>query len=339
MKVAVHLGLLALGGLLAALVLKASGMSLAALLDRSREVKIGFLLLSVAGYGLQSFFVAERWAVLLGSYAELRRLPKGFIYYATNLGLLLTSFVPVFGNIGAKSLVCKLEHDLPVAKTMFAVSLEYLAGFTVIAAMIVPGSLFALHLLPAAAAMAVLVVVSTALLLGFPRIYRFLLSFFRILLSFGERLFGKIGFLKDLAVRVNVLSEGFADLGSRASTRLAGFSLLSYFAGLGRAYLCVLAFGIPIGFFRFSLLFSWGYALSCVGITPGSLGVAEAGWYGVLTYAGIGRENAVFFALGKRVVDIGATLLFAAAAYGYSLFHKRGLLVETPAGRREENPE
>jgi len=333
LKTAVNGLLLTAGFLLTALVLKASGMSPAALLDRFREVRFGYLLLAGAAYGFQSLFIAKRWTVLLGCYADLGRLPKGFIFYATNLGLLLTSFVPVVGNMGAKALVCKLEQDISLPKTVFAVSLEYLLGFAVIAAMIVPGSLYALGLLGVPAATAVLVLVSAALLIGFPRGYRFFLSRIGGLLAFGERRLGRFALLRRLAGRANTLSGRFADIGPRASAKLVRYSLLTYFVVLARSYLCVLAFDIPVGFLEFSLLFAWGYALSCVGVTPGSLGVAELGWFGVLTFAGVGKENAAFFALGKRVVDLAAALALAAGSYVYSGCRKRAWPAEPWPGR------
>jgi len=335
-KFAANACLLILGLFLSYLVVKASGTTPAALLDKTKDVNYGGLLFVMAAYYLQSLFMAKRWAVLLGCYTDLKVLPKGFIFYNANIGLLLSSFIPVFGNMGAKALVGKLEHGISPPKTVYATSLEYLIGFTVVVAMLIPSSLYALHILSLPAGIIGLALILIGLLLGFPRYFRFLLHVFGIILAFGQRVLGNFSRLRNLSSPAGFFPESFRDIDHKTSARLVRLSLLVYAVILARCYIYVRAFNIPIDVFKFSLLFFIGYALSSLSLTPGNLGIAELGWFGVLTLVGVGRENAAFYALGKRIIDMGAVLILAAGGYGYYLYQKKRRIALPLAGQKEE---
>ena len=150
-----------------------------------------------------------------------------------------------------------------------------------------------------------------------------------------EKGLGLIPFFRGRMSREHFSPDGFAGIDRKTTSKLVRLSLLAFSVILVRCFIYIQAFGIRVGFFEFSLLFSIGYALSSLGLTPGNLGIAELGWFGVLTLIGVGRDEAVFFAIGKRIIDMGAIVLMTAGSYIYYIAQKKGR-VGFPA-REQEN--
>ena len=73
---------------------------------------------------------------------------------------------------------------------------------------------------------------------------------------------------------------------------------------------------------EFSLVYSIGYIMSSLGVTPGNLGMAELGWFSVLLAAGAGRDNAALYAVGQRVINAGIVIFLAFASYVFYLTQK-----------------
>jgi uncharacterized protein (TIRG00374 family) len=334
-RAAVNIGLLAVGLFLFAVVFAASGESLASLLQKTKGIRYGYLALAFAVHAVQSLFISKRWGLLLNSCADKGSLPRGFVFYNTNVGLLMTSFFPILGNFGSKAVVGKVEQNLSLSKTVMATTVEYMAGLTVVVAMLLPSALYALHVFNLQAGIAGMIVMTAGLLVLFDRYYRFLLRCLEILLRFIKRGLRWIPLIGNRLHPEHFSPAVFAGVDQRTTSKLVRLSLLAFFIILVRCFIYIQAFDIGVGFFEFALLFTIGYALSSLGLTPGNLGVAELGWFGVLTLIGIGRDDAAFFAIGKRIIDMAAIILLTAGSYVYYMASKKRR-IELPVRRREE---
>jgi hypothetical protein len=291
------------------LVIRLSGRSLPDLLGRAVNARPVYVPAVVALLFVQAAILALRWKVLLGEAARTPGPGKGFFFYASNMGLLMTGVLPVIGNIGAVAASAKLERDVPVSRTVYAAVQGYAAGFAVLAAMLVPSALhFAKILGPAAGAVG-LGLIAGGLIVASGRTW---VRLWAAVVSLGGR-------LPRIGPRLAELS--LPDKG--AAGPVVRLTLASYGLVFIRQLLILSAFDIPVPLLAFALVFPVGYAVSALGITPANLGTAELGWFGALSSAGLGREDAVLYAIGQRVLNTAAILVLAGASAVYYQIAKR----------------
>jgi uncharacterized membrane protein YbhN (UPF0104 family) len=323
LKVVLNLVFLGMGILLFYFVARIPGKSFLLLVRQSVDVRLHYLLAVVAAMFAQSILVAWRWRLLLGCTTDVSSLPKGFVFYNANLGLLITSFLPVLGNVGAKAASAKLEHNLPLSQTAYATMIEYLVGFEVIAVMVLPSLLYFSGAVNAPVGILVLGFLGIGLIIIFSRFYKFTLGILGRV--FARLVQGFQGFLSRKAEfnQGPFRPEAFSSLDRRSSTRLVFLSLLIYLVIFLRYWIFLRAFSIPIDTLKFGLAYPLGYAVASLGITPGNLGTSELGWYGVLAASGVARKDAAIYAVGQRLLNIGAVALLAVFSYGYYLLRKR----------------
>ena len=86
-KHSVFLNVFALGAgiFLFYLVIRVSGKSFLSLLQQTVAVKYYFLAAVTAVSTLLSVFIAKRWSLLMSAYTDIKALPRGFIFYNTNM--------------------------------------------------------------------------------------------------------------------------------------------------------------------------------------------------------------------------------------------------------------
>jgi len=134
--------LLTVGILLFYLIIRVSGKSFLTMLKQTADVKYTYLGAVIVTAIVLSILMAKRWSILMSGYTNIQSLPKGFIFYNTNIGFLITSFLPILGYVGTKAASFRVEHGIPVRKTVYAISVEYLVGFSVILTMLIPSGLY-----------------------------------------------------------------------------------------------------------------------------------------------------------------------------------------------------
>ena len=299
------------GVVLFVVVVRLSGRPLAELLGRAVNARPPFLIAVVATLFVQAAIVARRWEILFGDAARPKAgSGRGFFFYASNMGLLMTSILPVVGNIGTVAASAKLERDVPVSRTVYAAAQGYAAGFVILSAMLVPSALSVLHLVGRTAGAAGLVLAAAALIAVSGRFYRFL----------WERMVAVLARIPRLGPRL----AGFPLPEPADAGRIIRWSLAAYAVVFVRHAVVLWAFDIPVDLLGFSLVYPIGYAVSSLGVTPGNLGTSELGWFGALSAAGLDPANAALYAFGQRVLNIGAVLVLAAvSAVLYQIARRR----------------
>ena len=314
-RVVLNVSALAAGIFLFYLVIRISGQSFLNLLKQTADVKYVFLAAVTAASTLLSVFMAKRWSLLMSATADIKNLPRGFIFYNTNIGLLITSIIPVFGYVGTKAASFKLEHGIAVKKTVYATSLEYLMGFSVILAMLIPSGLYLSGAFNLTQGLIATGLAAAALIVGFAFFINRIVKVFGLLINTVITWFARAPVLRNIHFLKRFKPEAFASLERGVAAQAMALSLLSYFTVLARGVIFLKAFHIDVNAGEFVLLHAVGYALSCVGLTPANIGITELSWFGVLTLLGAGHEHAALFAVGQRIINTGTTILLAVAGY------------------------
>lgn len=319
LKIALNVLFLGIGILLFYFVIHISGKSFFTLLKKSTNVRYYYVLAAFAVSYIGFVLNVKRWKLLMSCYTDVKSLPKGFIFYNTGLGLLIGSFLPIFGYIGTKAVSCKLEHNISAPKTVYATSIEYLIGGTVVISMLVPSILYTLNILSVSSGIIGIVIITIGLIVGFSPYYRITLNTLGSFFSYVVLKLNRISFLKRKINKDLFNPNGFSSIDKRTSTKLVCLTLLMYYTVFIRYFIYLKAFNIHVNALEFVLLFSIGYALSSLGITPGNLGIAELGWFGVLSIVGTSNDSAALYAVGQRIINLGVMILLSVMSYIYYL--------------------
>ena len=322
LKFVFNISLFCFGITLIFLIISASEESFITLLKKIIAVKYPYVLTILAISYIQYLLVAKRWGLLMNCYTDTTSLPRGFIFYNTIIGLLVGSFLPVLGYIGIKSASCKFEHNISASKTAYAVSIEHVIGFSVVLPMILPALLYISGLVNLTYGIIINIFIIMALLIGFSQYYKITLSILAFVFTNIVKIINKIPFFKKKIDEDLFATSSFHSINKKTSITLVCLSLAMYFIVLFKCNIYFKAFNIDVSMLEFSLLYSIGYIMSSLGVTPGNLGMAELGWFSVLLATGAGRDNAALYAVGQRVINTGIVIFLAIASYVFYLTQK-----------------
>lgn len=125
-----------------------------------------------------------------------------------------------------------------------------------------------------------------------------------LLRSFSRSLLGKYG-------------ERISALPARAVPWVLFLCLSKFCLVVLRSFCASALFGLDINGELILLATPLGQLAFLVAISPGGLGVLEAGWYGILLWAGIEAHTAVLFLVGQRIIMTLSLALLAALGYTF----------------------
>ncbi|MCJ7682381.1 MAG: flippase-like domain-containing protein, partial [Candidatus Aminicenantes bacterium] len=209
----------------------------------------------------------------------------------------------------------KLEHGIAVRKTVYATSLEYLMGFSVILTMLIPSGLYLSGVFNLTQGLIATGLVAIFLIVGFAFFVNRIIKVFGFILNTVIIRIARAPIIRGIPFLQHFKPEAYASIERGVAAKAMALSLLSYFTVLARGVIFLKAFNIDINLGEFVLLHVIGYALSCIGLTPVNIGITELSWYGVLTLLGAGHEHAALFAIGQRIINTGTTIFLAVAGY------------------------
>lgn len=102
--------------------------------------------------------------------------------------------------------------------------------------------------------------------------------------------------------------------------KILAISYIRYGFVFLRAFIIVRAIGLGIDTATFAQSFSLVRAVGLVALTPGSLGITEWSWTGVLTWFGLSAVGAAAFALTSRILNsLALVVVFLIVALGHKL--------------------
>ncbi len=243
--------------------------------------------------------VATRWRLLADALAgrAAARWRQYYHYFVVSrlLGFVLPKDVT---DLGSRTLCLTRFHRVPLVSAGASVLLDRLFDLGVAGMMLAAASLYWLGWVSAAHGIMGMAAAAVAVGVALHLWHRPVAAAAIDALGSASRMIAKLrrrtppdGLPPDTLDR-NVVLRAFAI--SVAKFSLTAIRMVLFCAALGLdvdPWLVILA--TPVGQLAYALAF-----------TPGGLGIFEAGWFGILRYAGVTAPDAAAFAVGQRVLTL-----------------------------------
>lgn len=301
--------------------IRISGLSFKELYERCANIEYTYILLMIALAFLSLFLKSVRWSLIVRILTDKDEFPRGFFFYYTCISTLMTQIVSqAFVNIGVKTLSLKYKQNISVIEGSSTGVIEHVLNILIILASALPSFLFVTELIPQSLAIGISLMLIIIVFVLTNNYYYLMLKYIYAAILFIYNIIGKIPILKRFAGYDLSFSDSTSEIKKRCAMKLLIFSVLVYYALLIRYYIYGGALNIDIPFFPFILTFPIVYIINAIGITPGSIGISEFGWFGVLLFIGVGKEDASIYIVSQRVFSIISILIISLFGYIYYSF-------------------
>lgn len=322
-KVLTNMVIIAMGIGLYGLMLHFSDESLLDLLARAIRVDLYFPIAITIVIFIIHLLLSWRWALLLGCFEDIDSIPRGFIFYNTNIGILMASVLPTVAYAGTKALSFKIELNIPASKTICAGVLEALAGMTAALSLMIPGTLYLFDLIPVHTAFILYFCVILLLIFTFYGCGSAMLTFVSQVCLSVFRIIEKLPFIKKTPEGNLFDPRMFMALQKKTTLQLIFVTLLIYHVSMLKYYILLIAFDISMDFMTFVLVFPIGYLIASMGVTPGNIGVAELAWFSILTFVSVTNNNAALYSVGQRIFSQLALIIITILSYLFYATRKK----------------
>ena len=253
-------------------------------------------------YSFHIGFAAARWKMLILGNQKKVSHNRGLFIYNITLGQL-AKYLPVssVASAGAKLAGLKLDGNVRYERTLRSVLLEWIfnmAVLGVLSTVAIAASSFDVSELCIFFLAASLFLLAGGLLVFF---FNPLSSLFSTALVFTVRLFRKGALVSRI---LEAMSDEIGDerISRQGIVVMYLFTCAFYAFAIVRLWAMALLFG-DISLVQIMIVFPVMMGISLVAFTPGGLGVMEVGWTGAMIFLGMSQEDALAFALLKRVMD------------------------------------
>lgn len=310
-----------LGIVVVFLLIRISGFPLRHLFEKCLGLEVNYILLMLGCTLLTVFMKSSRWSLIVRLLTNKEKFPNGFFFHYTCLSTLMAFFVSqTFSHLGVKTLSLKYKQDIRVIEGSSTVVIEHILNFLIILASALPSFLFVAKLLPGIPALCASIALIISIFMVTNYYYSLMLKYIYAAISFVYKIIGKISFVKRVVNFELSFNAPQSDMKKINALKLLLFSVIIYYGLLIRYYIYAGALHIEVPLLQFILTFPIVYIISIVGITPGAIGIAEFGWFGVLLFIGVGREEASVFVISQRVFSVFSMLIITFFGYMYYLF-------------------
>ena len=139
---------------------------------------------------------------------------------------------------------------------------------------------------------------------------------FSLIFYYNKKIFASILIFANLVFRVlnylpgvknfNLNPEMKLNLNRKVLAQVFALSFFKFLLAVFRLFLIASALGLFIPFEVFYLGSPLGQLAYVSAITPGGIGLFEAGWYGILILSEVDKADASLFVIGQRIAIIGS---------------------------------
>ena len=272
-------------------------------------------------------FWARRWGLLASKLSGLSKVSGWWYYQCLMLSRTVSLFVPEsVGGLGTGTLSLRFSRGVPVTIGLYSLILDRLFDLLTALMLGLPAILFVVGIWPAIPSYA---------------LYVLILGLFWVILEARHRtiaiwLLRSYSWLIAFGSGIPVIGPRFQPLeireGELESLLTAQDARKLYFNNLGkllfvalRWYSLALAFHLPVSFTWMFFGSSIVQVSRIFSITPGSLGVLEAGWYAVLSLGRCDGPLIIAFLIGQRVLISTFVLILAATTQLITVFWRSRL--------------
>ena len=250
---------------------------------------------------LISCLTSLRWMIISDSLAG-RKVADFDEFLYTNLISRATGFITAktIGELGVKGYWLKKTKSLSIKTTSHSILLDKLYDSMISGIFLLVVLPFWIGLLEREPIINFTLALILALLLIGSRfgagINQLLSTVWNFALSAGsKRFFSKYHPETILASRV-IPTPGFQ--------YLFLITMVKFLLVVGRIICAALFVGAAIDWQLLILATPLGQAVALISITPGGLGILEAGWYGILVSSGVSSSDIIGFLIGQRIMLI-----------------------------------
>ncbi len=255
---------------------------------------------------------AARWRTIAihtvgGGSVSLTR----YVYYFL-LGRVLGLVLPAEAtdvDVGFRALALKRSEKVSLAGAAYTVLLDRLFDFAVLIWLVVPALLHLGGRISEGAALAVALagIALTPVVVG--RRHGAAVDALARLYTRAIRLLGFLPWMRGTDVPEFRERSGESGPGGRVSVSVYVLSVVKLVMVVARFYFVARALGVPVPLSTAFICVPLAQVAALVAVTPGGLGILEAGWYGILVWAGVAAEETVLLVVGWRLYT-SASLLF-----------------------------
>ncbi len=317
LKITANLLFLGIGLFIFIMVLRLSGESITVLLKKIFQQDCSYLI-AILFITIAIFWaLSKRWAAIISLYTDISTIPRSYIFYNTSLGVFMSSFFSIFGYVGMKSLSLKVDHNVSALRTSYAGVVEMITGLIVLLSMLLPSVFFVFKLISQQTALVLTAIFLAGLAVGFRVYYSTMIRLLLTPVFSVMKMLSRIRLLKDRIKPELFDPQTFYQIDRKIASRLLLYTLIGYFCVLANCYVYFWALEIDVSFLQFLLVYPIGYFIASMGITPGNLGIADAGWYGVVSLVGVSGDQAAQYVLAQRIFNVAAYFVITVGSYTF----------------------
>lgn len=271
--------------------------------------------------------LGSRWKVILCELTGIKRAIRGYCTYYCSLGLLLNSAtLPHIGNYSVKVGSLSLLYHVPLRLGSLSVMTEQLFELMVLLIFAFPAFLFFTNVLTKTQGIGFAILISTFFIFLFWRLHRSLYKAMVALYRMLYYLYLKFTFKDTTQLKADTLSLSKIQISYFSALKILLYSYGKYLFAVLRVYIIIKVLGINLDFydvfFAVPIVFLAGIMIP----TPATLGAAEVGWLGALSFFGVDRLGIGSFLVLERVVNLAILALVCMFSYFYYALnvHYRG---------------
>lgn len=255
-----------------------------------------------------TFAIAVRWGTLANALGK-GRVASWFDYYYYFINSRVVGFVlpKDLTDLGLRIYWLKTNHSISLSLTSYSVVLDRFFDLLFL-------FIFLLTVIPywlgwISASYGMILMLSMAAMVGIA-LCLFHLKLFQWIqgsINFFLRGFNQISWLRKRLPEVLNLPV----LGRKTVMMVYFFSMMKFGCTALRFVLFALALGLSISPWLIVLGTPIGQLSYLFSITPGGLGIFEAGWLAILKLGGIATEQALIFVVGQRILTVLFVMVLA----------------------------
>jgi uncharacterized protein (TIRG00374 family) len=267
-------------------------------------------------------FWARRWGLLANKLSGLSNVSGWWYCHCLILSRVVSLFAPEsVGGFGTGTLSLKFSQGVPVTIGLYSLVLDRLFDLLTALTLVVPAMLFVLGIWPAiplyALYVSILVLLWVILEIKHRTIAIFLLKGYSWLIT----IVSDIPVIGSRFQPLEICEEKLKSLLTAQDARKLYFNNLGKLLSVVLRWYCfALAFRLPVSFEWILFGTSIVQVSRIFSVTPGSLGVLEAGWYAVLSLAGVDGPLITAFLIGQRVLISAFVLILSAISQLVTFF-------------------
>jgi uncharacterized membrane protein YbhN (UPF0104 family) len=267
---------------------------------------LGLLLLATSGHVLSS---GLRWRTIAISTLGRSDLPLSkFIHYFL-LGRVLGFVLPAeAADVGVRTMALKRSRQFSLAGAAYTVLLDRLFDLVVLLCLVVPALLHLAGRLDEHVVLGAGLGAMVVLPLAVGRHHRAAIGWLARLYAGMVRGLRFLPWARELAVPELERGEEETGFAGRTAATLYLLSVLKLVMIVLRLYFVAAALGVSVPLWMAFLCVPLAQVAALAAVTPGGLGILEAGWYGILVWAGIAPEETVLLVVGWRLYTFGSLL-------------------------------